>query len=110
MKQRAEKCTKKREVLLIKPIVFLTFSLPSTSLDLKVPNIYPVENHARKSFTIESEFCNGKRTVSNGYQYSTQLKKLKEKEKLLRLRIAKRNGANLQIFQPEYSQFPLKIW
>ena len=25
-------------VLLIKPIVFLTFSLPSASLDLKVPN------------------------------------------------------------------------
>ena len=30
-------CTCKVIVLLIKPIVFLTFSLPSTSLDLKVP-------------------------------------------------------------------------
>ena len=29
---------------------------------------HPVENHARKSFKIESEFCDGKRTVSNnGY-------------------------------------------
>ena len=40
----AKKGTKKRDapakvvVLLIKPIVFLKFSLPSPSLDLKVPN------------------------------------------------------------------------
>ena len=40
-----KKCTKKVcctwevVVLLIKPIVFFTFSLPSASLDLKVPNI-----------------------------------------------------------------------
>ena len=33
-------CTCKVVVLLIKPIVFLTFSLPSASLDLKVPNSY----------------------------------------------------------------------
>ena len=31
-------CTCEVVVLLIKPIVFLTFSLPSASLDLKVPN------------------------------------------------------------------------
>ena len=31
-------CTCKVVVLLIKPIVFLTFSLPSASLDLKIPN------------------------------------------------------------------------
>ena len=30
-------CTSKVVVLLIKPIVVLTFSLPSASLDLKVP-------------------------------------------------------------------------
>ena len=30
-------CTCKVVVLLIKPIVFFTFSLPSASLDLKVP-------------------------------------------------------------------------
>ena len=29
-------------VLLFKPIVLLTFSLPSVSLDLKVPNIFAV--------------------------------------------------------------------
>ena len=40
----AKKCTKKRDarakivVLLTKPIVFLKFSLPSLSSDLKVPN------------------------------------------------------------------------
>ena len=40
----AKKCTKKRDahtkivVLLIKPIVFLKFLLPSPSSDLKVPN------------------------------------------------------------------------
>ena len=40
----AKKCTKKRDarakivVLLTKPIVFLNFSLPSPSSDLKVPN------------------------------------------------------------------------
>ena len=40
----AKKCTKKRDarakivVLLTKPIVFLKFSLPSPSSDLKVPN------------------------------------------------------------------------
>ena len=32
-------CTCKVVVLLIKPIVFLTFSLPSMSLDLKVPDV-----------------------------------------------------------------------
>ena len=31
-------CTCKDVILLIKPIVFLTFSLPSAWLDLKVPN------------------------------------------------------------------------
>ena len=31
-------CTCKVVVLLIKPIVYLTFSLPSASLDLKVPS------------------------------------------------------------------------
>ena len=35
---KKEWCTCKVVVLLIKPIVFLTFSLPSASLDLKVPN------------------------------------------------------------------------
>ena len=33
-------CTCKVVVLLIKPIVFLTFSLLSASLDLKVPIVY----------------------------------------------------------------------
>ena len=28
---------------------------------------YPVENHARKTFNIESEFCIAKRAVSNVY-------------------------------------------
>ena len=32
-------CTRKVVVLLIKPIAFLTFSLPSASLDLKAPDI-----------------------------------------------------------------------
>ena len=32
-------CTCEVVVLLIKPIVFLTFSLSSASLDLKVPNV-----------------------------------------------------------------------
>ena len=36
-------CTCEIVVLLIKPIVFLTFSLPSASLDLKVP-IYPMDS------------------------------------------------------------------
>ena len=36
------RCTCKVVVLLIKPIVFLTFSLLSASLDLKVPNIREV--------------------------------------------------------------------
>ena len=35
-------CTGKVVVLLIKPIVFLTFPLPSASLDLKVPDAFPV--------------------------------------------------------------------
>ena len=40
----AKKCTKKRDackivVLLIKPIVFVAFLLPSPSSDLKLPNI-----------------------------------------------------------------------
>ena len=36
-------CTCKVVVLLIKPIVFLTFSLPSASLDLKGPNTPAVQ-------------------------------------------------------------------
>ena len=32
-------CTREVVVLLIKPIVFLSFLLPSASLDLKVPNV-----------------------------------------------------------------------
>ena len=42
----AKKCTKKRDALakllflVIKPIAFLTSSLPSPSLGLKVPNSY----------------------------------------------------------------------
>ena len=43
--QKGEKCTKKRDArakllsLLIEPFDFFTFSLPSESLDLKVPNM-----------------------------------------------------------------------
>lgn len=47
---------------------------------------YAVENHARKSFKIESEFCDGKE--------EERKEKPNEKEKLLRLPMAKRNGAN----------------
>ena len=39
------RCTCKVVVLLIKPFVFLTFSLPSMSLDLKVPNSF-MKTHA----------------------------------------------------------------
>ena len=44
MQKRAKKCTNNCDAranlfLHIKPIVFLTFSLPSASLDLKVPNM-----------------------------------------------------------------------
>ena len=35
-------CTCKVVVLLMKPIVYLTFSLPSASLNLKVPVIFKV--------------------------------------------------------------------
>lgn len=47
---------------------------------------YAVENYARKSFKIESEFCDGKE--------EERKEKPNEKEKLLRLPMAKRNGAN----------------
>ena len=43
-------CTRKVVVLLIKPIVHLTFSLPSASLDLKVP-ILPC-NRLEGSFVV----------------------------------------------------------
>ena len=46
-------CTCKVVVLLIKPIVFLTFSLPSASLDLKVPNY---NQYTFTSKTINSVF------------------------------------------------------
>ena len=53
MPKRAKKCTCKVVVLLIKSIVlfclfffFLTFSLPSASLDLKVPNDSTVNNNS----------------------------------------------------------------
>ena len=45
VQKRAKKCTKKSwytckvVVLLIKPVIFLPFSLTSASLDLKVPNV-----------------------------------------------------------------------
>ena len=54
-------------VLLIKPIVFLTFSLSSTSLDLKVPNLngkrkaatVHVPPRKQRSFTMIGVLCNG---------------------------------------------------
>ena len=44
-------CTCKVVVLLIKPIVFLTFSLPSASLDLKVPILARNRDSRRHSTT-----------------------------------------------------------
>ena len=59
-------------VLLIRPVVFLTFSLPSASLDLKVPNIKMkrlgftsdevargVQSHAQRTEWQESERFRG---------------------------------------------------
>ena len=40
--KNGQRIVQKSVVLLIKPIVFLTFSLPSASLDLKVPNLWGV--------------------------------------------------------------------
>ena len=42
-------CTCKVVVFLIKPIVFLTFSMPSASLDLKVPTIWQGTRSRRKN-------------------------------------------------------------
>ena len=51
-------CTCKVVVLLIKPIVFVTFSLPSASLDLKVPIVYrhnPSRNKAISRLTFDHQ-------------------------------------------------------
>ena len=48
-------CTCKVVVLLIKPIVFLTFSLPSASVDLKVPILAGKRGSSRHSATSFSE-------------------------------------------------------
>ena len=48
-------CTCKIVVLLIKPIVYLTFSLPSASLDLKVPILAGKRGSRRHSTTSFSE-------------------------------------------------------
>ena len=48
-------CTCKVVVLLIKPIVFLTFSLPSASVDLKVPILAGKRGSSRHSTTSFSE-------------------------------------------------------
>ena len=48
-------CTCKVVVLLIKPIVFLTFSLPSASWDLKVPILAGKRGSRRHSTTSFSE-------------------------------------------------------
>ena len=48
-------CTCKVVVLLIKPIVFLTFSLPSASVDLKVPTFAGKRGSSRHSTTSFSE-------------------------------------------------------
>ena len=48
-------CTCKVVVLLIKPIVVLTFSLRSTSLDLKVPILAGKRDSQRHSTTTFSE-------------------------------------------------------
>ena len=48
-------CTCKVVVLLIKPIVFLTFLLPSASVDLKVPILAGKRGSSRHSTTSFSE-------------------------------------------------------
>ena len=48
-------CTCKVVVLLIKTIVFLTFSLPSASMDLKVPILAGKRGSSRHSTTSFSE-------------------------------------------------------
>ena len=61
------RCTCEVVVLLIKPIAFLTFSLSSESLDLKVPNLNGKRKAARvhvpsrkqHSFTMTGVLCNG---------------------------------------------------
>ena len=61
-----KKCTKKRDscekllFLFIDPFAFLTFSLPTPSLDLKVPNICSFRNESTASrsllfFVFQSE-------------------------------------------------------
>ena len=60
-----KKCTKKRDAcenlfLFIDPFAFLTFSLPSPSLDLEVPNICSFRNESTASrsllfFVFQSE-------------------------------------------------------
>ena len=62
--QKGEKCTKKRDArakllsLLIEPFDFLTFSLPSESLDLKVPIKYGEwKTHQNGSVGANQSMC-----------------------------------------------------
>ena len=62
--QKGEKCTKKRDArakllsLLIEPFDFLTFSLPSESLDLKVPIKYGEwKTHQNGSVDANQSMC-----------------------------------------------------
>ena len=62
--QKGEKCTKKRDArakllsLLIEPFDFLTFSLPSESLDLKVPIKYGQwKTHQNGSADANQSMC-----------------------------------------------------
>ena len=62
--QKGEKCTKKRDArakllsLLIEPFDFLTFSLPSESLDLKVPIKYGQwKTHQNGSVDANQSMC-----------------------------------------------------
>ena len=62
--QKGEKCTKKRDArakllsLLIEPFDFLTFSLPSESLDLKFPIKYGQwKTHQNGSVDANQSMC-----------------------------------------------------
>ena len=67
-------CTCKVVVLLIKPIVFLTFSLPSASLDLKVPNQTYGDTHLSLT-EIKMLARGGNFTVKTLFFFSASLKR-----------------------------------
>ena len=93
-------CTCKVVVLLIKPIVYLTFLLPSASLDLRVPSTVAARGNSPspitevKYNTVPSEYIN----VTNFWSKSLIYKTKSRCTKIQRCGTQRLEGKSIDLF------------